>query len=307
MILERAKKLAATYMACRHGDLSGLKILHPNLDVNKRRLPRKHVVWDREGSPVVRKNGKVVNRYSHPQPLNLPTLDRVDKLWLEYRYGWSPLVKDIVDQLKAINAQLLRDDLTQRDYTRVSGKWLGEKSSPSTTGVVKDGGSWTMETAYTHKVEARAYAKYRVSLKSGVLNRLNDFGAFDVPRALWEIVPYSFVVDWFVPIGDWLGAITPRVGVEMLEGGSVVRHSKEQRRTLTGYVSTSSGVGSWPNAPFPLGASDFARAWGVTRQPGLSFPFYPPLDPNLGLKRLVDAAALLTAARPTNRNSNLRI
>jgi hypothetical protein len=35
----------------------------------------------------------------------------------------------------------------------------------------------------------------------------------DVPATLWEIVPYSFVVDWFVNVGDWLQAITPVPGI----------------------------------------------------------------------------------------------
>jgi hypothetical protein len=35
----------------------------------------------------------------------------------------------------------------------------------------------------------------------------------DVPRTLWELTPYSFVVDWFVNVGDWLQAVTPVPGI----------------------------------------------------------------------------------------------
>jgi len=29
----------------------------------------------------------------------------------------------------------------------------------------------------------------------------------------WELVPFSFVADWFVPIGSWLTAIAPLIGI----------------------------------------------------------------------------------------------
>lgn len=296
MILDRARKLANTWRLCRKGDLSKLKDMYPGKQT--KRYPKRVVLWDENGQPIVRKNGKLDRRYAHkPLPPEGPK-DPAERLWLEFRYGWSPLVHDIVDQLKAINAQYLRDDLVQQPFLRVLGRKSGDGtavtqlSSPN-----NNGGSWKGTQTLIHKVEVKAYAKYRVVNQSGVKNRLNDFGAFDIPRYMWEVVPFSFVVDWFVPIGDWLGAITPKVGVEVIDSGVTVFTSKTVERVLESYVPSATGVGSWPSPPYPLGTSDGFKASSLVRSIGLPTPLLPVPEVNLNLKRLVDAAALFRSSR----------
>jgi len=34
---------------------------------------------------------------------------------------------------------------------------------------------------------------------------------------VWERIPFSFVVDWFVPVGSWLNAVTALDGVKSLQ------------------------------------------------------------------------------------------
>jgi hypothetical protein len=36
--------------------------------------------------------------------------------------------------------------------------------------------------------------------------RLDDLGIRLDPQVLWNAIPFSFVVDWFIPFGDWLGS-----------------------------------------------------------------------------------------------------
>lgn len=295
-ILGRAKKLADTWRACRKGDISKLKDMYPGKQTN--RYPKRIVLWDDSGQPIVRKNGKVERRYSHKALPTSGPKDSADKLWLEYRYGWSPLVHDIVDSLKAINAQYLRDDMQQRPFNRSVGRESGSAtvvtflSRPSV-----GGGDWKGTMTMTHKVVVKAYAKYRVNQSSGIINRLNDFGAFDVPLLMWEVVPFSFVVDWFIPIGSWLGAITPKVGVEMIESGVTITTSKDVVRVLDSYKPSSTGAGSWPLPPYPTGTSDGFVTVGKTRAIGLPTPYFPPTDVKLNLKRMVDAVALLQSVR----------
>lgn len=296
MILDRARKLADTWRACRKGDVSKLKGMFPGKQT--KRYPKRVVLWDENGQPIVRKNGKLERRYAHKSLPPEGPKDPAESLWLEFRYGWTPLVHDIVDQLKAINAQHLRDDLVQHPFTRVLGRKSGDGTAVTQLSRPNmGGGDWTGTQTLTHKVEVKAYAKYRVVNQSGVMNRLNDFGAFDVPRYLWEVVPFSFVVDWFVPIGDWLGAITPKVGVEVIDSGVTVRTSKTVERILVGYTPTWTGAGSWPDPPFPLGASDGFEASSVVRTIGLPTPLFPVPEVNLNLKRMVDAVALFKSSR----------
>lgn len=304
MVFDRARKLAAVYAACRHGDLAALKVMFPNL--KKASPPKRVILWDENGQPIVRKNGKLVHRYSHKtlSKKEFRLMPESDRLWLEYRYGWSPLVFDIQSQMKAIYAQDLRDELSPKNYERVIASDKREATQSTNLFVPnKDGGSWTGHQTITHKVVANAYAKFQVQDESGFMNRAHEFGIFDIPLTLWELVPYSFVVDWFIPIGTWLQAVQPKFGVKMLDSGVTVKHSKSVTRSVVGYAPSATGIGSWPSAPVPIGASDGFDAFVYTRTTSLSVPLLPVPDVKLNVQRIADAVALLKV----QRQSNLRI
>lgn len=297
-ILSRAKKLADTYVAIRRGDVKRLTAMYPN----KRTFspPKLVVVWDEHGRPILNRKGQPIKKYARKllKPKDVSRLDDAARLELEFRYGWTPLVHDMVDSLKAIYAQQLRDELTKREFTKVFER---KEGSARRTTVVSTpsfgGGTWMTRRDSETQVSVRAYARYTVTNPGGIANRMNDFGIFDYPRYLWEVTPLSFVADWFIPIGDWLGALSPKVGVNVIDSGVVVVTKKKVTRTLTGYTPSASSYGSWPQAPFPIGSSDQVDQFSIERTPGLPVPLFPPPEVKLNFKRLADAAALLRVMR----------
>jgi hypothetical protein len=298
LILVRARKLAATYHAIRKGDVGALMKMYPGKRTFSK--PKLIVVWDENGVPILNRKGKPIKKYARrplrPKDINL--LTDAARLELEFRYGWTPLVYDIVDSLKAINAQMLRDELTKREFTKVFERKEG--TSKRTTNVITNsfaGGTWSAEIQAESQTSVRAYARYTVTNPSGLANRMNDFGIFDVPRYLWEVTPLSFVADWFIPIGDWLGAMSPKVGVNVIDSGIVVVTTRKVTRKLTGYTPSATGPGSWPSAPVPIGSFDIVENFSIDRTPGLPVPLIPPPEVKLNFKRLADAAALLRVMR----------
>lgn len=298
MILSRAKKLALFYVAFKRGDrkllekISGKKITP--------RYPRRYVLWDDRGQPIVKVGRKrPVARYGHKTytSAEYSRLDQAARLELEYRYGWTPLVHDIVDSLKALNEAALRASLRQFDFTRVFEVKTNQRESNVVLSVTKDGGTFGCTQNFKHTVEVKAYAKYHVVEPSGLTNRLNDFGIYDIPRAVWDLATLSFVADWFIPIGDWLGALSPKVGVEVIDGGVTLVATKAVTRTLVSYTPTSSGVGQWPVSPFPIGSVDSFTTVGKVRTLGLPVPLLPPHEVKLNFKRLADAVALFRVMR----------
>jgi len=296
-ILSRAKKLADAYLAVRRGDVRALDRMFPGKRTFS--MPKRVVVWGDDGTPILNRKGKPIAKYSRKalRPKEVDLLTDAARLELEFRYGWTPLVYDIVDSLKAIYAQQLRDELTKRDFTKVFERKEGSSRTFTPVSVPLGGGTWTAVIAIETKVSVKAYAKYTVTQPTGLARRLNDFGIFDIPRAVWELAPLSFVADWVIPIGDWLGAVTPKVGVNVIDSGTVVVTDHKVTRTLTGYTPSSTGPGSWPDAPFPLGSADSFQLLTKVRSPGLPIPLIPPHEVKFNLKRLADAAALLRVMR----------
>jgi hypothetical protein len=60
----------------------------------------------------------------------------------------------------------------------------------------------------------------RASLQADITNpnlyKANALGLINPASVVWELVPYSFVVDWFVPVGGFLSSFTWDVGLKIL-------------------------------------------------------------------------------------------
>lgn len=117
------------------------------------------------------------------------------QIWLEIQYGWLPLLNDAEECAKSI-AHALNVPFAQTYRTSV----LREKEYPmsgGTVGPVSD----RAEHQATHSHRRSLIAK--ISEKPSVLAQL---GLLDPELVAWELVPFSFVADWFIPIGSYLEA-----------------------------------------------------------------------------------------------------
>jgi hypothetical protein len=123
--------------------------------------------------------------------------------WLEGYYGWGSLVRDGFDlyqQLKAITSeseQVIKTGSKGQDtYSNV----FGEQNQNS--------------SKWTHKSEVG----YRYTISDHVSKSMNDWGLANPVSIAWELVPLSFCIDWFVPIGNTLSALSATAGLEFMDG-----------------------------------------------------------------------------------------
>jgi hypothetical protein len=198
------------------------------------------------------------------------------EMWLEYRYGWSQLVYTSEDILRAL--EILS---TGKKFTVVTGKGFASQSltgdvSSLTYSVPFFGHKKSTSTEVTATLEQRAAVSLQVSTAGA---------AFDTNLLAlgWELTPWSFVVDWFVNIGDVARAVWPVASIAESACTSwkiTKKLSVELRRDPVGGLVTAPGH-------FEYSIQEYKR----TPFTG-EIPIVFNVDPKLGLKRIIDAIFL---------------
>lgn len=109
--------------------------------------------------------------------------------WLEMQYGWRPLVDQAYEAGKALEA--VTKQRTMR-FTASSTRTISYNASAAPSAY-----SLTCSVAVNKRILADLYENISFARSLGLTN----------PAAIaWEVVPYSFVVDWFLPVGSYLAA-----------------------------------------------------------------------------------------------------
>jgi hypothetical protein len=76
-------------------------------------------------------------------------------------------------------------------------------------------------------LSAKSNRSHKVILWAGLSDQIgrevNQIGLANPLSIAWEVVPFSFVVDWGLPIGNVLEALTATRGLEFIGGCSIVR------------------------------------------------------------------------------------
>lgn len=116
----------------------------------------------------------------------------IAKLWMTYRYGVQPIAYSVADAL----TQLEMSGVLYRTVRRGQAHAL-DVACPG----------WSFASPL--KVTERAWGKGRFAAASN----LNGLGVNPFVTA-WELIPLSFVVDWFLNVGDLISALVPSVDFE---------------------------------------------------------------------------------------------
>lgn len=137
-------------------------------------------------------------------------------LWLEYWFGWSPLAGEIYQSTIALTA-------AQTGGRHFATAWCGLNE--------RTDGTWGVSYTETGKYRVKIGADIRYDSMDLML--ATQMGLTNPLAIAWELVPFSFVVDWFTGVGDVLGARSDFYGTTLSRGYN------------TQYLSTSMDFRSW--------------------------------------------------------------
>jgi len=196
----------------------------------------------------------------------------IQENWLQLQYGWRPLVDDVYN-----GAQFLAHQLNSpiQQTLRVSRE-LGQAANFSGTA------GWK-------------YSKSNLMTRSSIKALIKEknvpalAGLQDPASVAWELVPYSFVADWFIPIGSYLSAR----GLSQSLTGTFVTSTKsyENHAGLVQYGQNITGLSQQGDVQLLKGT--FTRSVSSSLQ--IPLPSWKPLGKVASWMHCANAVALLTS------------
>lgn len=140
--------------------------------------------------------------------------------YLAYIYGLRPLMQDVYETSELLKKRAAKDGLmktsgTARRQTQKGRSLLGNYTSSKITVA-----SWTSVSQTKCTLWARIDPNHRG------MRSLNQLGLSNPAGLAWDLVSYSFVVDWFVPVGPVLYALTAPWGLIFVDGSISYRNSE---------------------------------------------------------------------------------
>lgn len=173
--------------------------------------------------------------------------------WLQFQFGWAPLVQDV--------------------HTAVTRDWNRLQQGAEVRGHAASGKPYDVSDSnqFSASRNPTASAGWAGNVENSRLAQSQALGLLNPAQLAWNLLPFSFVVDWFVDINKMLGMMTSTAGIGNVHGYTIY---ESQTETL------GKGVGI------------FRREVFVNRTVG-AFSYAAPTSQNLGTWHALTSLALL--------------
>lgn len=201
--------------------------------------------------------------------LHRPRVSDVPAAYVATQYGILPWITLANDSIDALNAR--GQDLSMRKLYRAS------KTNRQTTRTAgQKGGTLVRHIEVSNKsIAVVTYSKH-----------IGTFTTGNLLEAIWAGVPVSFMVDWFLGVGQWLSAIDALDGVTSITGTTTIRtkvHNRDTRLVewATGYKPRISRIGTYTKRSY------------YRKGLNISLPWHPQWNPSVSWGKLASSIALL--------------
>lgn len=200
----------------------------------------------------------------------------IGSLWLQFQYGWLPTLGSVY----GIADESIR--YVVNNLSTYTGKGFDHD-----TGFIRLSDSWnSIPSSY----EDSSAVTLSVTVDNSKVINLSRWTSLNPASIGWELLPFSFVVDWFYDVGNTLR----NAETALLYGRSFVSgyDSTFLRRRTTQVPFTASslqGINSWSGT-----AVSDNRSFKRSVLTSFPFPSKPKLKFNLGSTQLLNAAGLLS-------------
>lgn len=129
-------------------------------------------------------------KHRHRDDAGFQDPQRISNGWLELQYGWKPLIEDVFR---------LADQIAKSDEPK-------KKRITASHGIEPGTASCTQNTNFTVSGGGKISKRIVAYIEEDRPSWPQALGLMDPELVAWEVLPFSFVIDWFLPIGSWLQA-----------------------------------------------------------------------------------------------------
>jgi len=210
--------------------------------------------------------------------------------WLQLQYGWKPLLGTLYEAADRASNVVINQ------IERVTVRKNQQFDNPELNVISYEGYPDRFRTKSKGKIGYTLGMAYDTSFNSA--QRLGQWTSLNPASIAWELMPYSFVVDWFIDIGGYLRNLeSSLLYANVFRDGFISRIIACDGTVNDVY---SNGDHTYRNTFSPRGNftyRDFNRSV-LTSTPA---PRMPSFRANLGSSRLLSAAALLSNFLPKHR------
>lgn len=290
--------LANSYKALKRGDINSAV---EHLLSNKPKRAQRGVVRTSSGSFLVEgrfirtRNGKVlkVRDEQSIETLSSSTASIATK-WLELQYGWKPALMDIHTLLQANANFVVNSEVEKR--IRVSAE--NDKILEDEIASYGDSTVAVDTSVKNVKTVLSTYSRCSIVLRYKLADRLKSFlsqTGFTSPVSLaYEILPWSFVLDWALPIGPYLQSFSDFEGMEF-KGGSSTNFVRQTYHASINAHYSRPNFSNYVDLRLDTSGS-YTREWvKMDRVRLTSFPtqVFPALKNPLSVEHALNGLALL--------------
>lgn len=181
--------------------------------------------------------------------------------WLEYTYGWKPLMGDAYGAWELLTRHLEPAMLVTASRTIRGSGQSSYRYRPN--------GNMTYD--YTDTEAASYTCKLTGQLRGGFRRGVAQAGLLNPVSLAWDLLPYSFLVDWAIPLGNVLSALDATSGLSFVGGHISCRGSRSINVSATagGWATVSQfslrrvKLGGFPS-PVPYYKSPFSSSHALT-------------------------------------------
>lgn len=212
----------------------------------------------------------------------------VHKNWLEYKYGWMPLLMDVKGSAEFFAQQAVTRPIRFTEMVKHEKEFCNETHNLS---FIPYGGSPAAVETRTVKITYRARHKIWCEITNESASQMQQLGLTNPALIAWELIPYSFVFDWFVSVGDYLQAFTALDGI-IVKKAFVEHLTKYEVSHSRPHITRVQGTKTY--VVFPWSTTWGGHNYGRAPLSINVYDLYPPVKPvSYSFDRLITALALL--------------